>query len=275
MTKKARPVVEREFESEEAWMVWRLGKGTGSTIHKMVSKTSDATKEGVWHAAAESIIGTAILAEEDLNVAQVFERGHRLEIPAIKRFEEETGKKVRRRLVGWENPYDSRIAISPDGTIGKTEAVEVKCLLSPKHVEALFTQKIPKNTAGYEEQRLHYFVTNPDLRTLYHIFYHPDFPKPLDLFILKSTRQQLKEEIRAHEASTTCAVKRIREIVNKLTMYSPGEIRMMQEAQEELLEDHRKALAKMVKNVQSAAKKKSVVHKKAHKTRTTRAKVSA
>jgi hypothetical protein len=55
-------------------------------------------------------------------------RGHRLEDAAIARFRTKTRKKVKNELVIWHRDEDERIAVSPDGTIGRSEAVEVKCL---------------------------------------------------------------------------------------------------------------------------------------------------
>lgn len=246
---RAKGVIAREFDSREAWMVWRLGRATGSTIGKMIAKRGDGIKEGIWRAAAESIIGSAAIAEADLTAQQTMDRGHELEPFAIERFEQETGKKVSHKLVGWEHPDDSRIAVSPDGVIGKTEAVEVKCLLSPKHVEALYTRQIPKNTAGYEEQRLWYYIANPQLKKVHHLFYHPDFPKPLDFFILTSTRKELKDQIDALAASGRDAVAKIREIVNAVSLYTPEEIAKAQALREELLDEHRATVAELARGI--------------------------
>src|SRR5262245_37599082 len=119
--RQAKSVIEREFHSREAWMNWRLGKASGSTIGDMINKRGDGIKEGIWRAAAESIIGSAAIAEGELSKQQILNGGHDLEPVAIRRFEQETGKKVSHKLIGWENPDESRIAISPDGVIGKTE----------------------------------------------------------------------------------------------------------------------------------------------------------
>lgn len=236
--KRPKGVIEREFDSREAWLVWRLGRATGSTISKMIAKRGDGIKEGIWRAAAESIIGSAAIAEGELTSQQAMDRGHELEPFAIERFEAENGKKVSHKLIGWENPDDNRMAVSPDGVIGKTEAVEVKCLLSPKHVEALFTRQIPKNTAGYEEQRLWYYVANPQLKKVHHLFYNPDFPKPLDFFVLTSTRKELKDEIAAFAEAGKGAVAKIREIVNAVSLYTPEEIAQAKRVREELLDEH-------------------------------------
>ncbi|MCR2833463.1 YqaJ viral recombinase family protein [Parerythrobacter lacustris] len=218
-------------------MNWRLGKLTGSRVKDAVNLRDGATKAEVWRIAAESIIGSAAIAEGDLSASQVLERGHRLEPVALARFAKETGKKVDASLVGWESDDDTRLAISPDGVICKTEAVEVKCLLSTKHVEALYTRSIPKNTAGYEEQRLHYFIVNPKLRKLHHVFYHPDFPAPLDFFVITATRDELVEEIARYEEAEREVVAKVRDIVNTLTLYGPEEVERMRQVHDELVAD--------------------------------------
>src|SRR6185312_15387329 len=154
-----------------------------------MSSKDGLIKPAVYEIAAESIIGPAALAEDDLTASQWLERGHELEPAAIARFEHATGKKVSRGVFGWESDDDSRMAVSPDGPVGLTEAVEIKCLLSPKHLEALYTRAIPRNTAGYYEQVLQYFIVNKKLRKVHLCFYHPDFPRPLDFFVITFTRK--------------------------------------------------------------------------------------
>jgi hypothetical protein len=222
-----------KFESREEWLNWRLGKITGSVVKQAVNLKEGGTKPGVYRAAAESLIGSAAIDADDYE--DPMERGHRLEPVALDRFEKETGKKVKRELVGWERDDDSRMAVSPDGVIGKTAAVEVKCLAIGKHLEALYTQNIPKNTAGYEEQLAQYFIVNKALKTVYYVFYDDRFPAPLDFFYLTFTRKDLKADIAMLEALERDAVSKVREIVNAVSLYSPGEIAAVERRKQELL----------------------------------------
>lgn len=222
-----------KFESREAWLNWRLGKATGSTLKEMVNLREGGTKPGVFRAAAESLIGSAAIDADDMENAM--ERGIRLEPVAIARFEKETGKKVGRGIIGWERDDDSRMAVSPDGVIGKTAAVEVKCLSIGKHLEALYTKRIPKNTAGYEEQLAQYFIVNPKLTKVFYVFYDDRFPAPLDFFYLTFTRKDMKEEIAKLEALEREAVTKVREIVNAVSLYSPDEVKAVDARKAELL----------------------------------------
>jgi hypothetical protein len=221
------------FESREAWLNWRLGKATGSTLKEMVNLRDGGTKPGVYRAAAESLIGPAAIDADDDEKAM--ERGIRLEPVAIARFEKETGKKVQRGIIGWEREDDSRMAVSPDGVIGKTCAVEVKCLSIGKHLEAIYTKKIPKNTAGYEEQLAQYFIVNKGLKKVFYVFYDDRFPAPLDFFVLEFTRKDMKEEIAKLEALEHDAVAKVREIVNAVSLYSPDEVKKIEARKQELL----------------------------------------
>ncbi len=137
------------------------------------------------------------------------ERGTRLEGDALDRFAEETGKKVDKSLVMWTRDDDESIAISPDGIIGKTEAIEAKCLSSARHIEAYMTRKVPDD---YELQALQYFVVCDKLKKLYFAFYDPRFAmydtdgnirlasknpekKIIDFFYITIKRADMKEQI--------------------------------------------------------------------------------
>lgn len=68
-----------------------------------------------------------------------------------------------------------------------TEAVEVKCLASAKHLMAFFEKKVPEE---YWTQKVQYFVTNEHLQTLYWVFYDPRIPM-LPMFVLTINREDL------------------------------------------------------------------------------------
>lgn len=247
-------VFTEENGGKEAWLNWRLGKITGSTLRDTVNVRESGIKSGIYRVAAESLIGSAAIQEADLTASQVLERGHRLEREAIARFEKETGKKVKPGIFGWERDDDSRMAVSPDGVIGKTEAIEVKCFLSPKHLEALHGHGIPKNTGGYEEQRIQYFIVNENLKKLHYCFYHPDFPAPLDFLHITFTRKELQPEIDRYLALERDAVAKVREIVNSLTLYSPEEVAAANQVRQELLASNEATVEENIKKITKAVK---------------------
>jgi len=121
-------------------------------------------------------------------------RGHILEPEAIAAFEEKTGKKVDEESCVWISDYDPNAYVSPDGCItsedGKIrEAIEVKCLDSPKVVKAYLTGKYPKE---YMPQALKYFMVNDDLETLHFVIYTDVIPG-LELQIFEIKREEMEE----------------------------------------------------------------------------------
>ncbi len=169
------------FATEEEWLEARRGRITGTRLKDLITKGKP--KIGFYEIIAERI---AIPANEE----NVMDRGKRLEEDAITRFAEATGKKVKNDLVLWYRDDEENIALSPDGTIGKTEAVEVKCLSSARHLEAYLTKEIPKD---YEYQVLQYFIVSDTLKTLYFAFYDPRMP--VDFFYHEVHRKDIEEQI--------------------------------------------------------------------------------
>jgi len=194
-----------KFETEESWAEARKGKITGTKVKDLISKRGTKPKAGFYDIIAERV---AIPIKNE----NMMDRGKRLEDEAIEMFSKKTGKKVNTDLVIWQRSDDDNIAISPDGFIGKTEAVEVKCLGNGRHIEAWLTQEIPSE---FEYQKLQYFVVNDDLKKLYFIFYDPQMPK--DLFWVEVNRKDIAEQIKETLEMEKEALKKISEIENSLT----------------------------------------------------------
>lgn len=179
----------KTFKNEADWLEARRGKITGTRLGDLVDKKGGGKKIGFYETLAERI---AIPATGE----NPMDRGKRIEVEALERFEKETKKKVNKDLVMWEHEEYPDIAISPDGFIGKTkitEACEVKCLNSARHLEALLTGGIPSE---YQYQVLQYFIVNPDLKKLYFIFYDPRIPNK-DMFYHTVNRKDKVSEIEA------------------------------------------------------------------------------
>ena len=120
------------------------------------------------------------------------DRGLRLEQEAADKFEQETGKKL--QTVGcWQSDEDPRIYNSPDREVvpatGKkiVEAVEIKCLSPARHLQAVVEDRVPDE---FESQKVQYFVVNPDLQTLYFVFYDPRIPS-VPFKVVTVTRESL------------------------------------------------------------------------------------
>lgn len=195
----------------EAWWNAKLGKITGSRLKNVITLSGSTIKPDAWRLVAERLIGSAAIAEDFESKERAMQRGTRLEKEALARFSKETGKKVETEYgtfikgeldatvtgkIFWMRDDDESIAVSPDGAIGKTAAVEVKCLNAGSHIEAKVTGVIPND--GYREQALQEFIVNEKLGTLYFVFYDPRFLEPgLDFFYITIKRQEVSQYLKA------------------------------------------------------------------------------
>lgn len=195
----------QKFNTQEEWLEARKGRITGTRLGGLISKRGGGKKMGFYELIAERV---AIPASGE----NVMDRGHRLEVEAIERFEKETGKEVNKDLVILYREDDPNIAYSPDGFIGKTEDVEVKCLSSARHIEAWLTKQVPSE---YEEQILQGFIVNDKLKKRYMVFYDPRMPK--DFFFLEVKRTDVKEKIKEYLELERQVLKEIEEIEKQLT----------------------------------------------------------
>lgn len=194
------------FEDKESWLVARRGKITGSRLKDIITKRGTGKKIGFYELIAERL---GVPADDE----SAMERGSRLESEAMEVFVKDTKKKVDTSLVIWTRDDNENIAISPDGFIGSKEAVEVKCLSSARHIEALLTQEIPDE---YKDQMIQYFVVNDTLATLYFVFYDPRIlSKPY--FSIKVSRKDVQEKVDEYLEYEKKTLEEVVEAVNKLT----------------------------------------------------------
>lgn len=194
------------FNSQEEWLEARKTKITGSRLKDVVTLRGNGKKIEYYELIAERL---ALPPDGQ----DPMDRGHELEVEAIERFSKETGKEVDTTLRLWVRDDNDSIAISPDGTIGENEAVEVKCLASARHIEALLKQEVPND---YEFQALQYFIVNDKLKTLYFCFYDPRLAVK-DFFFLTIKREDKEDDIKLYLEYQKNILNEINEIVNQLT----------------------------------------------------------
>ena len=197
-----------KFKNREEWLAGRIGKITGSRLKDIIVKRGNGKKLGYYELIAERLA----IAPDGENP---MDRGTRLESEAMDMFIKETKKKVDTSLVIWAREDNGSIAISPDGFIGKKEAVEVKCLSSARHIEAWLTQVVPDE---YEMQAIQYFIVNDDLETLYLAFYDPRLPCKA-FFYLTIKRKDLQEKIAEYLDYQRKTLAEIDEIVLSLSNF--------------------------------------------------------
>lgn len=197
----------KTFQNNEDWLAARRGRITGSRVSDIIVKRGTTEKIGFYQIIAERIATTP----ENENP---MDRGHRLEQEAIDKFTKKTGKKVDTSLVIWERDDNASIAISPDGYIGETEAVEIKCLASSKHIKAKLTNEYPKE---YTEQALQYFIVNEKLQTLHFVMYDPRMPEDLQILHFEIKRENIQEEVEKVHNYQVDKLAEIDRIVTELT----------------------------------------------------------
>lgn len=165
-------------------------------------------------AEAPKKIGFYRLLAQRLSIPDEYEdameRGKALESQAIAEFERQENKKVDTGLIMWTRDDNESIAVSPDGVIGETEAVEVKCLGSEYHLKAIIENEIPEE---YYFQKLQYFIVNDKLERLYFVMYDPRIEsRPYYCFVVE--RADVQEEIDQYLAYQ----KKMIEEVNRLAV---------------------------------------------------------
>lgn len=152
-------------QGSEEWFDYRKGKISGTMLSELFSKRGNR-KIGFYQLVAERL---AIDPDDENRM----DRGLRLEEEALEVFSKKFNKKVERHGI-WVHDKYPNIIISPDGAIKSknkfTEAVEIKCLSSARHLQAVIENKIPDE---FTAQKVQYFIVNPDLQTLYFTFYDP------------------------------------------------------------------------------------------------------
>ncbi len=194
------------YTDREEWLSGRKTKITGSRL-KDIYAVRKERKQGFWELLAERL---EIGDDESDNPMQ---RGIDLEKSAIEAFEEAEGKKVNTDLVIWMRDDNSSIAISPDGFIGETEAVECKCLASSRHLQTWFEQEIPKE---YWLQVIQYFIVNEKLEQLHFVMYDPRIPqKPY--FKITIDRGNVEEEVVQYLEYQRKVLEEVNNLANQLS----------------------------------------------------------
>lgn len=197
-------------QNTDEWLEARKGKITGSKLKDIVVKRGNGKKIGYYQLIADR------LAIDEVPI-DPRERGHSLEHEAIEEFEKLTDRVVDKDIGLCVSDANDNIALSPDGLIidedGKyTEAVEVKCLGSARHIEAILTDSVPSD---YQMQALQYFVVIDDLEVLYFVFYDPRvIAKPLH--IVQVTREEIEEDAEFYKDYQLSMLKEIDKALEQL-----------------------------------------------------------
>lgn len=210
-------VIEIEQGTPE-WMSLREGKRTGTSIGKIFAKSRktgemfDTEKPLItfYQKVAERLAeGTG----DDDGLDSSRERGKDLEQQAIDEAEQKLGLKLIRGNV-WQADDKNHIE-SPDAyTKDLKTAVEVKCLSSARHIQAIVENRPPME---YWTEYLNYFLVNDKLKTLYVFLYDPRFMlEHLRTKAFKLERSEIEYDIERMRDIDTIAEQLIDQTVSKL-----------------------------------------------------------
>lgn len=200
-------IIDVEQGSDE-WKDYRKGKISGTMLSDLYSKRGNR-KLGFYELIAERI---AIDPDDENRM----DRGLRLEEEAIELYTLKTGFKVQRVGICVHDQYPE-IINSPDGLVkikGEyTGAIEIKCLSSSRHLQAVIENKVPDE---FEAQKCQYFIVNPDLEWLDFIFYDPRIPS-CDLHIIRVTRESVETKLDMYLEFQLDQIEEVNELVEELT----------------------------------------------------------
>lgn len=166
------------------WLQLRLGKITSTRLKKVLSKDNLSVIDEL---IAEEETG---FGDDDTFVSEEMQRGIDMEPLAIKEYEHQTGISVDR--IGFIQSSDiPMLCQSPDGYVGKTGAIEVKCPKTKTHIKYIRQGKVPNE---YKEQVWTYFLVNPDLEWVDFISYDPRLIKK-PIWVYRVMREDIQEDL--------------------------------------------------------------------------------
>lgn len=166
------------------WHQLRLGKITGSRLKKMMAKDNLALIDEL---IAEEECG---LPDDDDFITEEMQRGLDLEPLAVQEYCNITGYDVDHPCLLQSSDWPI-LCQSPDGYIGTTGAIEVKCPKTKNHIKYIRMGKIPNE---YKEQVWSYFLVNTTLEWLDFVSYDPRLVKK-PIWILRINRSDIQEDL--------------------------------------------------------------------------------
>jgi putative phage-type endonuclease len=203
-------VVECGEQGSGAWLQARAGLITASRIADVLSytKKGDETQKRADYRielVAERLSGMAT----EKYVTFAMKEGTRLEPEA--RTEYEIIKDVLVDRIGFAlHPEMDSSGASPDGLVGSDGGVEIKCPTRTTHVEYLMAGVVPPE---YEPQMAWNMVCC-EREWLDFMSYCPDFPEPLNRFIVRLYRdekriEEITREVRKFDAEINAVIEQL------------------------------------------------------------------
>ena len=187
-------------QNSDEWFALRRGKFTASTFKELfMGKDTQGYKDAIYRVAFERLTNQS--PESFTN--EYMQRGTELEPEARAWYEFE--KEVDVESGGFFS-YNDWIGASPDGLIGDSGLIEIKCPKFSTMMDYLIKKELPKNY--YYQVHGQLFVTDREWCDF--IAYHPSLPK----FVLRVNRD--KEVDKEILEKLFKAIKEVEQIINKL-----------------------------------------------------------
>ena len=163
------------------WLAERAGKVTASMISNVLMKPETAGYRDYQAQLVAEILTGKPQGSDYTNAAMQF--GTETEPLARSAYEAETGFSVDE--VGFcQHPTIERAGASPDGLVGNSGLVEIKCPKVATHLAYLIAGVVP---AGYKNQMMWQMAcTSRDWCDF--VSFRPDLPEHLQLFIIRFKR---------------------------------------------------------------------------------------
>ena len=189
------------------WLSERAGKVTASMVSAVLMKPETAGFRDYQAQLVAEILTGKPQGSDYTNAAMQF--GTEMEPLARSAYEAETGFSVDE--VGFcQHPTIERAGASPDGLVGDSGLVEIKCPKVATHLAYLIAGVVP---AGYKNQMMWQMAcTSRDWCDF--ASFRPDLPEHLQLFIVRFKRDP--ERIKELETAVVAFLDSVDKMINQL-----------------------------------------------------------
>ena len=195
------------IQGSPEWLAERAGKVTASMVSAVLAKPETAGYRDYQAQLVAEILTGKPQGSDYTNAHMAF--GTEMEPLARSAYEAETGFSVDE--VGFcQHPTIERAGASPDGLVGNSGLVEIKCPKVATHLAYLIAGVVP---AGYKNQMMWQMACSGRDWCDFASF-RPDLPKHLQLFIIRFKRDP--ERIKELETAVVAFLDSVDKMINQL-----------------------------------------------------------
>ena len=195
------------IQGSPEWLSERAGKVTASMVSAVLAKPETAGYRDYQAQLVAEILTGKPQGSDYINAAMAF--GTEMEPLARSAYEAETGFSVDE--VGFcQHPTIDRAGASPDGLVGNSGLVEIKCPKVATHLAYLIAGVVP---VGYKNQMMWQMACSGRDWCDFASF-RPDLPEHLQLFIIRFKRDP--ERIKELETAVVAFLDSVDKMINQL-----------------------------------------------------------